>query len=453
MKSLPLAVLPAPLFLFLCLIIGGSVQVPLATFFIQLSAVALLVWPLMGGRQTQYRGEGMAPVWLALGVVILGLVQLIPLPPMIWSNLPGRDFLAEGYNQLGIPLPWLPINMDPSAALGAMMPLLVPVAIYLAILRREPPPASLLIGAILAATTLGALLGIVQVQDATQRYYPYEFSDWSSASGFFANPNHMGLLLLVAIPLAVGLGTNRWRAAANGAVRIALLVQLGAVALALLVVIPFNGSLAITILGGPVLIASALIPDWGKREHYRRAVSLFLVLAIVIATLGTFVARHQLTAMGQTGFATRADIWKTSWVEVRETFPVGTGFGTFPRIYPLAENPAKVDATYVNHAHNDYLELLLEGGVLAMVLAVLFFIWWFRRARSDWFGKNDPELGRAAAIASATILAHSFVDFPLRTPAIAALFGACLALMVVAIRPKPVSHPTDLHKTRHRTVR
>lgn len=448
-----LSTLPVPALLFVCMLIGGSVQWPLATLLIQLGAIALLLWAIMGGRQSQYRGEGMAPVWLAIAAILVGLAQLIPLPPFIWTHLPGREVVVEGYRQLGMALPWLPVSLIPSAAMPTLLPMLVPLSIYLAMLWREPPSASLLIGVILVATTLGAMLGVLQIKDGTQHYYPYPVSDWSSASGFFANPNHMGLLLLVAIPLAVGLGTDRWPTMTKRSARISLIALLGLVAIALATVIPLNGSLAIAILGGPVLIASAMIPDWGKHEYLRRAASALLTFAVLLATVGAYWARHILTSMGQTGFATRSEIWHVAWKAVDESFPFGTGPGTFERVYPLGENAAQVTAVYVNHAHNDYLELLIEGGAPMVVLIILFFVWWVRRARNDWLGKDNPALGRAAAIASCTILAHSFVDFPLRTPAIAALFGACLAMMVVAIRPKPVTNLGDLHRTRHTVVR
>lgn len=453
MKRLALSTLPAPAFLILCLLLGGSVQWPHITLLIQLAAIALLVWAMTGGRESDVRGEGLAPVFLLFAAVVWGLVQIIPLPPAIWGLLPGRDLFVEGYRQLGVALPWAAISLDPSATVSALLALIVPLSVYLAILRRQAPSATLLIGSVLFATTVGALLGIIQALDKTERFYPYPNSDWSSASGLFANPNHMGLLLLVAIPLAVGLGVERWRSTSKRSTRIAIIVQLGAVAIALATVIPLNHSLAMTLMGPPVVIASALIPNWGKREHLRRAASLLLALAIVVAVGGSYLIRNQLAGMGQTGFATRSEIWRTAWTQVESSFPFGTGIGTFARVYPFGENPNTVDMTFVNHAHNDYLELLVEGGFPIVVILCLFFAWWLRRARSDWLGKDNPELGRAATVATAAILAHSFVDFPLRTPGIAALFGACLAMMVVAIRPRPASNPRDLHKTRHKVVR
>ena len=56
---------------------------------------------------------------------------------------------------------------------------------------------------------------------------------------------------------------------------------------------------------------------------------------------------------------------------------VGAGPGT------STTDPATIERTYVNHAHNDYLELALEGGIPAIVLMLLFLAWWARR----WTGR------------------------------------------------------------------
>jgi O-antigen ligase len=111
-------------------------------------------------------------------------------------------------------------------------------------------------------------------------------------------------------------------------------------------------------------------------------------------------------------------------------FPFGSGVGTFPDIYRWYEDPASVNSTWVNHAHGDVVEILLETGLLGLLLMLAFLIWWSRRAYAVWSSGDRPDhFARAAMIASAAIIAHSFVDYPLRTAAISTLFAVCLALM------------------------
>jgi len=81
----------------------------------------------------------------------------------------------------------------------------------------------------------------------------------------------------------------------------------------------------------------------------------------------------------------------------------------------------------------------------------LFLLWWARAALRTWNASDSGPFARAAAIASAAILVHSLVDFPLRTAAIGSCFAMCLALLV---RWRPVAstvlhEPAELRPTRH----
>jgi hypothetical protein len=71
-------------------------------------------------------------------------------------------------------------------------------------------------------------------------------------------------------------------------------------------------------------------------------------------------------------------------------------------------------------------------GVAGILLMIAFLVCWARAAAKVWRGADSNVYGRAASIASAAILVHSLVDFPLRTASIAAVFAMCLASMVQA---------------------
>jgi O-antigen ligase len=86
----------------------------------------------------------------------------------------------------------------------------------------------------------------------------------------------------------------------------------------------------------------------------------------------------------------------------------------------------------MNHAHNDWLELLLETGIAGVLLAAAFLGWWGLRVRAVWRAEERDPFAQAAVIASAAMLLHSIVDYPLRTAALSAVFAACLGLMAGA---------------------
>jgi O-antigen ligase len=113
----------------------------------------------------------------------------------------------------------------------------------------------------------------------------------------------------------------------------------------------------------------------------------------------------------------------------------------------LIEDPDKTDRIYVNHAHNDYLELALETGLSGVLIIILFLMWWVNSVVRMVRSPASDQFAMAGAIASAAILIHSLVDYPLRTAAISTLFAMCIVLVVQSRRT--VQSDNDLRPTRH----
>lgn len=98
--------------------------------------------------------------------------------------------------------------------------------------------------------------------------------------------------------------------------------------------------------------------------------------------------------------------------------------------YPLYAGAGAATTVYINHAHNDYLEFLMETGIIGLVLMLLFLLWWVRQAQFAWREAGQrARFARAATVASALIMAHSVVDYPGRTAALGVLFAMCCAIM------------------------
>ena len=99
----------------------------------------------------------------------------------------------------------------------------------------------------------------------------------------------------------------------------------------------------------------------------------------------------------------------------------GFGLGTWPVAYPAY---ARFDnGLAANHAHNDWAEWAVEGGLPFLALAVMIAIWSVRPAADSLWGLGIP-----------TIFAHSLVDYPLREPALAALLFAMLGALAARAR-------------------
>ena len=440
----------APAYLFLCIVMGGSAQGIYSNLALQLAGVGILAWAFLTRTSLKDSRPARQLGWLAAAAVAVVLLQLIPLPPELWSQVPGRQFVVEGYRLLGQPLPWMPLSLAPADTIATAMAMLPPLAMLALILRLGAYRDSWLLIALLCATFISIGLGVLQLQGSAPYLYP--LANLGTASGLFANANHMATLLLVSIPFLVALGAMRWRQLPRANDRLLTATLAGGAAAVVLLGIATNQSFALLLVGAPVIGAAALqlIPP-GRVRLGRLAAMIGLLFLAGTAVLAVIVSAGMSTS-NQTSVTIRADIWKHTTQAISDHGLAGSGIGTFPSLYPQYEDPATVERTYVNHAHNDYMEIALEAGLPGLVLLGLFLAWWGRRAFVIWRSPDAAELARAACIASAAILLHSLVDYPLRTAAIATSMAMALALMAEPARRRHQVRLAELRPTRHLTL-
>lgn len=438
-----------PAFLLACLTLGGSSQNIWGVFALQAGALILLAASL--SRPSEFVAEMRAPmIFFGLTAALL-VMQMVPLPPQIWMALPGRDFQVDGLNALQIVPRWAALSLSSYETFAALCSLLVPAAI-LAVMARSGASPARMTAVLLIGTLAGAVLGLAQVGSGGQRFYLYRFSDWGTASGFFANTNHMATLLLVCIPFVAALAHDMWQLRRDPASRSLIGALAGGCGLIMAVAIYYNGSMAILGLAVPVVAASVALLFWDRLPMLRRMALPTMLGLLVFAMAATGMAGMKSDAARDASIGTRQEIWSTTIKAVGEYNWAGTGVGSFPGVYRQHEDPAVVDRFFVNHAHNDYLEIALETGFTGVLLLLGFLIWWGRRAIGAWRRGSVSTFARAASIASAAILAHSIVDFPLRTGALAAVFGMSIGFLVIRTAPKPVAQRDDLWPSRHLTV-
>jgi O-antigen ligase len=444
----------APLYLFACLILGGSAQGIWANMVLQLLGIGIIAWAALARTDGAMPSPPRQLVVLAMLAVAVVAIQLIPLPPSVWTSLGGRAALAGGYHILGLELPWLPVSLMPYRSLDALLGLIPPLALFCAIVRLNAYRPSWLVAALLAGTVAGIMLGALQVSSAnpdSSPWYLYPQSSFGVASGFFANANHMATLLVVTLPFLAALYASARSGGRQGS--FAVLVVAAGAALLIFVGILLNRSLAAYGLTPVVLAASTLILQ-SQRSGWRRWTLLLaglLLIGAVVVLATSSIRSSQFQGEASTSVQTRQQMLITTARALRDFMPWGAGLGSFRSVYQLYEDPARVTTTYVIHAHNDYAELALEMGVAGILLMVLFLGWWGRASWRAWLGDAGP-YARAASIASAAILVHSLVDFPLRTAAISGVFAMCLALLAER-PPPPVRAKGDLRPTRHVVVR
>jgi O-antigen ligase len=131
----------------------------------------------------------------------------------------------------------------------------------------------------------------------------------------------------------------------------------------------------------------------------------------------------------------RLTILPQTLAAVKAYWPIGSGFGSFVPVFQNFEHSAAFTPQYINHAHDDYLELLLEGGLLGVLIAVAGLAWVAIAAvrATGWPTGRDKDLPRVAAVIVLLLLVHSVVDYPLRTAGLATVFGLACALLTPAL--------------------
>ena len=421
-------------FLLLAGVLGGSSVAGITANAVLQVAAVIAIAATFARSDITPRSRGEQQLLLLAGLFgALVVVQLIPLPPALWSVLPGRQRVVEGLTTLGLPLPWMPLSLAPAKTVQSGLSLLVPVAIIVMLGAFRRPVARAAVLALLVLMVLSVLIGVSQVAGNAHLYF-YAFTNGGSAVGFFANSNHFATLMCLTLPLAAGL-VARWRSGSDGAQSasrvLAAAVLLAVVLLGLLGVTMTKSvagvALSLLALTGSAVIVLSGLPR-GLRLGFLGGVVVVLIV-VAVAALNSGIGDLTTTDIGG-GDLSRTAMWIVTAKAIREFGTVGSGFGTFPQVYHLFENPEKVSSVFANHAHNDLLEFVLEGGVPAVLLLVAFLIWFGTRVASVWLvdRKRDP-LAQGASIAALIVLLHSLGDYPLRTGAIAALFGLCLALL------------------------
>lgn len=426
-----------PAYVLLCIVLGGSVQGVWGVAALQLVAIAIIAWSLLARDRYRLSGGGQALFALAGLTVLLIVVQLIPLPPAAWTALPGREPIVEGYRLLGLRLPWLPASLTPYDTAATALTLLPPLAVLAGMLVAGAYRVRWLVIAILVGTLAAVLLGALQVGNAgptDSPWYLYGETNVGIATGFFANGNHMATLLAISIPLLFAVIADLRKQAPNQRAGSAVMLLAVAGILVLLVGIFLNGSIAVMLLTPPVILVSAtmLLPQGMRFRGPAIAVALVSVAALLAVYLTPL--NDKFAQSNSSSVETRQVMWSTTVPAIADNWVLGSGVGSFEQVYQRYEDPAAVTEIYANHAHNDYLEIALEAGVPGILLVVAFLLWWGSRAGPIWRSAAADRYAVAASIASAAMLVHSLVDFPLRTAALSAIMAACLALMA---RPRP----------------
>lgn len=421
------------------LLLGGATRegelLNAAVRLVSLPVAMMAAWRLRGAPQS---AEFTAPLLLLAATLAVPLIQLIPLPPLLWQALPGRDQYAEVYRLALIPVPWAPLSLNPDGTWNAFLALLPAAAMFLACLTIGLRGRLTLVLLVATVALLGLLLGSAQVLDgphSSLRFY--EVTNPSAAVGFFSNRNHQAALQLAAMPL-VTFGLMAW-SRRPGVGRVPVFFLGGSLFLLLAIGTVLSESRAGVVLAPLVGLACLFLvlhrtPVGLSRRTLIITLAGVLVFALCAAALVVKLMPDIATTIAGD---VRAKALPVVAAEAVRHLPFGSGLGTFDEIYRTQEKVETLTNAFLNHAHDDFMELFLETGLPGIALIGLFLVWFGRRARRLWLSRDEnDDLGRAGTIVVGLLLAHSLVDYPLRTAAMSTVFALACGLLL-----KPAGQP------------
>ncbi len=412
-----------------------------------LSAFALVVALFIALRPAWTRQW--QPVALVLSVVLLTAAHLIPMPPSMWQSLPGREAIADVFAATGQPLPWLPVSVAPLTTWNALFALMGPTAALLLALALPDRYLPLLLKIVLAIGILSALIGLLQaIGPASGPLYFYRITNTGTAVGLFSNRNHQAMFLATLFPMLAAFAAmaeghpNRVRAAR------VLAVAVGAFLVPLLLVTGSRAGLLLGVVGlfsclwvyrAPSSEKKAVAPKDRRRTLMVLAggVTLLGLMTVLAARAPAFQRLVEMDTSADLRIRALPTIWDATW----SYFPVGSGIGSFVEAYNVVEPRALLSPNYLNHAHNDVLEVAMVGGLPSMILMLLFALlaavaaWRLvrakLRAKRSVFDQRDRAIiiGRAGLVAMMILAIGSFADYPLRTPSLAVVLMAFAAFV------------------------
>ena len=365
-----------------------------------------------------------------MGLLLLWMgIQLTPLPPAAVRFLSPERWnteitarMATGFD-LGA---WLPLSVAPGATLERLLYVVPAMAVFIAASEMARWWRSRylwrIVAPVICAACLESLLGLTQffsVRAAGPESNP--------VSGSYVNRNHFAGLLEMAFPLAVMWAIAIWMRASRrrepSALKTStLLVISGCILVSVIASLSRMGFAATLV--AMAIIALAWMLAWGRKLRFRGCRLLWLLpLVLPLATL-VFVSTNAMVlrfaSLPQAGELTtegRIQIWKET-AQMIHTFKwAGCGLGAFE--HGLFRFRTFAPTNTVDFAHNDYLQILAELGIVGFVLIGALMIRIFRPVLSVALTPDSRHWALAVGLLGSFIAIglHSLVDFNLYIPA------------------------------------
>ena len=374
-----------------------------------------------------------------LAMFLLGLFQLLPLRH------------PEDVGTHKIPLV-SSLSFDPYSTRFILVQI-VALAIYFAavlVFTDTPKRLRLLVRTISVFGFFLAIFGLTQSFTSPDKIYWVRELPQSQAFGPFINRHHFAGYMELTLALPLGLV---FTGAIEKEKRFIYLFAAGLMAVALIMTNSRGGIISL------VAELVFLVATMGFRRHRHKkrheerpprirsaAIKAGLALALIVALFGGVVllggedALTRIVGTVNTDDPTtgRAHFWSVT-VDIIKNHPwIGTGLGAFGVVYTGYDS--RNGLYRLEQAHNDYLQILSDGGIIGFLIGLFFVVNLFRMGFNRRDSRDDFRRGVATGAMAGcfAVLVHSFFDFTLHTPANALLFLVLAALATMNGRVEDV---------------
>lgn len=433
---------------YLCFVflVGGASRADVTSLLgLRPISACAAVWFAFQLTREQWRDIRVPLMLLATAIVIVA-IQLVPLPPSMWHMLPGREGVIAVDRLAHLGEPWRPISLTPPETRNALVSLFVPLAMLFGAATLDERGRRSLIVVLLGLAGLCVLLSVLQLGGGSSSpFYFYKITNRGMMVGLFANRNHNAMFIACLLPM-LAVKTREWMQLQMETRTTKLLIGLST-ALVMLPVLAAVGSrmgFLVGIIGavsGIYIVSHNNRAMWELARKYRliiggAVVATLLILVSLVVRFGSAVQRTTSLDSSEIRFG----IWRTSWQLVETFWPFGSGFGSFVPVYKANEPISTLEPSYINHAHNDYIEVLSDGGILAAAVLLMALAVFSRRFIGLLFakGKASSSLNLLGASLITIMLVASASDYPLRVPSLMALL-AIASVWFFASRPSQAS--------------
>jgi O-antigen ligase len=405
-----------------CLLFGAveSWSIALVSAF---TAFAFISFAFTAGKD-DFSFSGAKSLMLSMALCLLYLLfQMLPLPVSVLGALQERFREIVTLSPNSLPA-FHSISVYPFATEMDFCRFLLYAMVFSAAAfgTKDWENAVRIIRALAVFGFLLALFGIIQRAAWNEKIYWFrELTQGGHPFGPFVNRNHFAGFVGMIIPLSLGIAFRSRQTEKK------LMFGFFSVVMAIGIFFSLSRGGTISFFAGLMVFSFVSLTKGMSKKKLVPVFLFVLVLAVYLLSLGIspIIERFARTDVsGEDRFA----VWQGTLSAFRD-FPLfGSGLGTFQYVF-RAYQPDGV-TRYYDHAHNDYLELLLEAGVVGVLIAAVFFFFLFRIImKAGWKGR-DIYLGAGFFASITTIAFHSIIDFNLHIPSNAILFSLILGLAV-----------------------